>query len=189
MEDKVPADNIADSAGLSIEDVLAQGGENLAVAEQEPIAVVPKMTKFVKPASRALVEESPLLSVEESMRALKTTVVRKTVVPHIEADIQDIADWRQRWRKVGNFMEFLAKVAIGVATVMAFASGFYGDTFWAFAAGISNTVALIFGQFGTYANGQSKERTAMFNQLLQFAGVKLTVPDLVTGQLAITAEA
>lgn len=90
-------------------------------------------------------------------------------------DIGGILRWRQRWKKIGDAFEAIAKGFTGVSAVLAFAASAVDNTNTAnilsFTSGTVGTVGLVLLTYSTYATKESRQRTAELNALLTSIGV------------------
>lgn len=78
---------------------------------------------------------------------------------------------RFRWKFIGDFTEAFSHIFTGVATILAFASGFFGLDILAFLAGCFGAVSLVILQFSSYAVKESRERTVQVNRILRKLGM------------------
>lgn len=90
-------------------------------------------------------------------------------------DVGGILTWRQRWKKIGDAFEAIAKGFTGVSAVLAFAASAVDSSKTAdilsFTSGTVGTVGLVLLTYSTYATKESRQRTAELNALLTSIGV------------------
>lgn len=79
---------------------------------------------------------------------------------------------RFRWKFIGDLTEALSHVFTGVATILAFASGFFGIDLLAFLSGCFGAISLVILQFSSYAVKESRERTIQVNRILRKLGME-----------------
>lgn len=79
---------------------------------------------------------------------------------------------RFRWKFIGDLTEALSHVFTGVATILAFASGFFGIDLLAFLSGCFGAISLVILQFSSYAVKESRERTIQVNRVLRKLGME-----------------
>jgi hypothetical protein len=79
---------------------------------------------------------------------------------------------RFRWKFIGDLTEALSHVFTGVATILAFASGFFGIELLAFLSGCFGAISLVILQFSSYAVKESRERTIQVNRILRKLGME-----------------
>lgn len=103
--------------------------------------------------------------------------VRRLVEQAYMTDVKDTLGGRYHWRKVGDWSEALARICAGISTMLAFASGIYELKALSFAAGCTNTMAIVLGLWVSYAVKESKERSRDLNKVLSVLQVS-PMPDL-----------
>jgi hypothetical protein len=79
---------------------------------------------------------------------------------------------RTTWKRVGDACEALSMSFSGIASIAAFATGFYDIQGLAFAAGCCSTLALALLTYAGYAHRESKERTDRLNKTLDAVGIE-----------------
>lgn len=123
----------------------------------------------------------------EPYAAVRNDVLQRIVIPDYKREVEDVTVWRHRWRKIANWVEGLAQVLLGVATMLAFAAGFFNVQYLPFAAGCFNTLCLVMLRFSAYANRESAERNAILGRLLVFLGATPppTTADIVENPTAV----
>lgn len=102
---------------------------------------------------------------------LRNEVFRDIIAPDYRFEIQNVVTSRHRWKKAANWFEGMAQVFLGVSTMLCFAAGFFGDKYWAFAAGCCSTCCQVLIWSSTYAENESAERHSILSRLL--AGIGL----------------
>jgi len=117
----------------------------------------------------------------------KTEIEQEIIIPSLKEDIQDLAVWRVRWRRIGNHAETLAKLTSGASTILAFSSGSFNNEMLAFVAGSLGTLSLLLLQYAKYAHSESKERDLQLNTYLRTLDIheiaRLPIADKEGGDL------
>ena len=96
---------------------------------------------------------------------------RDVVAPDFEGEVRDVVLWRHRWRKISNWVEGVAHVLLGAASILAFSAGFFDNKYLTYASACSSTVCLALLRFSAYANNESVERNTVLTRLLKTAGI------------------
>lgn len=122
-----------------------------------------------------------MLFEEKLMEKIKEELIEPTYYQ----DIKDNLNGRETWKKIGDVTEAISKIFAGLATVAAFAAGFFNITILSFISGCLGTLALVIQQFSTYSYNESKERTNRVNKILTDLGLK-NILDLSTYNLLET---
>lgn len=91
------------------------------------------------------------------------------------ADIESTTTQRSCFKTTADIVEVIAKLLIIVASLSAFASGFWHLEYLSFVAGAINVLVLGLMSFSSYAMSESKERTMQSNMILK----KLKIDELV----------
>lgn len=86
-------------------------------------------------------------------------------------DVKKNLKGRSNWKYVADIFEVFSKIFIGLASVLAFASGFFGYTYMSFISGCLSILSLIFLQFSSYAMKESKERNEIVNKIFKKIGL------------------
>ena len=110
---------------------------------------------------------------------VKTEILQEYVEPCYKSDIENLIKERNFWRKVGNYFDTFSKLSIGSSSIISFASGIYSDNLLSFFSGTTSVLSLVFMQFASYSQSQSKERTSKLNKLLEKLKIE-TIPDITT---------
>jgi len=108
---------------------------------------------------------------------LAAPIFRDIIAPGYAMEVRDLATWRRRWRKISNWVEGLAHVMLGAASILAFSAGFFDDKFLSYASACSSTICLAMLRFSAYASNESVERNAALTRLLGSVGLS-PMPDL-----------
>ena len=103
----------------------------------------------------------------ENFKAIQTDVEDLYV-----REIRESIHGRVTWKRVGDACEALSMSFSGVASITAFATGFYDIQGLAFAAGCCSTLALALLTYAGYAHKESRERTARLNKTLEVVGIE-----------------
>lgn len=127
------------------------------------------------------------LNINSKYDELKTTIVNDVVIPNLEHDARILSVWRIRWRVIANFFEALVKIMVGISTVLAYSSGYYAMPVLAYFAGLTGTIALVFGEFSSYCKKESHERTNLFNRLLSYLNIS-PIPDTTEDENSMPKE-
>ena len=98
-------------------------------------------------------------------------VFRDIIAPDFNAEIRDVVAWRHIWRKLANWVEGIAHIMLGVASILAFSAGFFNTPMLSYAAACASTVCLAMLRFSAYANNESIERNDILNNLLRTIGI------------------
>lgn len=99
------------------------------------------------------------------------------IEPAYVEDVKNAVDGRRTWKKAGDVCEAFSKVLAGIASILAFSSGVYDYRELSFVSGCVGTISIVLGTFGTYANGESRERTIRLNTILNHVGLqKMVMP-------------
>jgi hypothetical protein len=106
-----------------------------------------------------------------SLADLRAKVFATIVAPNFEAEIRDLSSARHRWRKVANFFEGFAQLAILVSTITAAAAGFYPSSTISFITSALCASSLAMSKFVSYAESESGERNTILNRLLSYLGL------------------
>lgn len=101
---------------------------------------------------------------------------RDVVAPSFVAEVRDVTAWRHHWRKIANWVEGVAHLLQGVASVLAFSAGFFNDLYLTYASACVGTVCLAMLRFAIYANNESVKQNIILSRLLSAAGVS-PMPD------------
>lgn len=96
---------------------------------------------------------------------------RDVIAPDFEDEVRDVALWRHRWRKISNWVEGIAHVMLGAASILAFSAGFFDNKYLTYASACSSTVCLALLRFSAYANNESVERNTVLTRLLKTVGI------------------
>jgi len=116
---------------------------------------------------------------------VKTEILQEYVEPCYKSDIENLIKERNFWRKVGNYFDTFSKLSIGSSSIISFASGIYSDNLLSFFSGTTSVLSLVFMQFASYSQSQSKERTSKLNKLLEKLKID-TIPDITTQSIPLT---
>ncbi len=79
---------------------------------------------------------------------------------------------KSRWKVVSDVSEALSHLFTGIATILAFAAGFFNFALLSFIAGCFGTISLVLLRFSSYAAKESRERTKQVNMLLDGLGIR-----------------
>ena len=102
---------------------------------------------------------------------LAGTLFRDVIAPDYTGEVRDVITWRHRWRKISNWVEGVAHVLLGVASVLAFSAGFFDNKYLTYASACISTLCLAMLRFSAYANNESVERNAILTRLLNVVGI------------------
>ena len=76
-----------------------------------------------------------------------------------------------RWKAIGDVMEALSFIFIGIGVVLAFSAGYFDNSVLSFVAGCVETMGIVLKQFSSYSHKESVERTKQVNTLLTELGL------------------
>lgn len=107
--------------------------------------------------------------------SVRSKIKKELIDPSYYNDVKYNLQWRSNWKWIGDVSEVLSKIFIGIAAVIAFASGFFGHTYLSFISGCLSTLSFITLHFSAYAMKESKESNYITNRLLE----KLGLDDMV----------
>lgn len=98
----------------------------------------------------------------------KATVsdVQKMVDESYVDDVRTGLCSRKCWKITGDVCETLGQLLLCFAASVSYAAGVWPEVYLAYIAGTMCVISLGFHRFGTYAKGESKERTDETNRLL-----------------------
>ena len=123
----------------------------------------------------------------ELISGIKNDLVNPTYYNDIRNNLKN----RSFWKTMGEVTNTLAKVVAGIATILAFAAGFFNYTILSFIAGCFSTTSLVLVQFSSYSMVQSKQHTDGVNEELSKLGLDNIVditPDMSTIHKTTTNE-
>lgn len=117
---------------------------------------------------------------KEDKKEIGQKIVKELIEPTYYQDAKTSLEWRSRWKKIGDVSEAMAKILASIATIVAFAAGFFDLSILSFISGCLGTVSLVFLQFSSYAMNESRERTQRTNRILEDLGtmkiIDITIP-------------
>ena len=116
------------------------------------------------------------VEMEETMsQEMKTKIVNNILEPHFEREISALSNWQYRFERTADVCRTLTKLSSGIATILAFADGFYGTnksfSFW---SGCMGTISLVLSQLSSYADNEQKNRTRLLRQHLMNINIQPT---------------
>lgn len=111
---------------------------------------------------------------------MRYRIIKRVIVPHTENEAIELSKWTVACNSIGNYLSIGAKFCTGASSVLAFSAGFYNNSSLAYLAGLSGTLALMLGQFSSYAKRESRSRITLLNNLLSYLGIshKMLVDDV-----------
>jgi hypothetical protein len=95
--------------------------------------------------------------------------------PNYYNDVDYNINGRSRWKMISDISGTVSQICTGVATILAFAAGYFNSNVLSFLAGCFGTVALVLIRFSSYAMQESSDRTIQTNILLQDLGISKIV--------------
>jgi len=119
---------------------------------------------------------------QDEEEKLKTKIMSELIEPAYFNDVEKNIHSREKWKSISDISQTISKVLAGMATVLAFAAGFFNITMLSFIAGCLGTLSLVTQQFSQYALNESKDRTLRINRILSNLHYKK-----IENRLSITA--
>lgn len=109
----------------------------------------------------------------EFITRVKTELIEETYYKDLKYNIRS----KSRWKVLSDLCETISHLLIGIATILAFAAGFFKNEYLSFVSGCIGTFSMVFMQFSSYALRESRERTSQVNIILQKLGID-NIPDI-----------
>jgi len=158
----------------------------------QPVTVVTKPTPNSNPNSNTTpVTKNPVVDIRVDIPPTPTPtknpnidtklinkIKKKLIEPTYYQDTQASLKGRWFWKKTGDFMEAFGQIFSGIASILAFAAGFFGLNVLSFVAGCCGTISLVLLHFSSYAMKESRNNTAIVNKILALIGLT-AIPDIV----------
>ena len=111
---------------------------------------------------------------------IKGEIIDKSYYQDVKSNIRS----KNIWKYIGDISSTLSHVMLALATILAFAAGFFKIVVLSFLSGCFSTIALSLSQFSVYALKESRERTHRVNTILNKLGIS-EIPNLVGGSVDI----
>lgn len=110
----------------------------------------------------------------EFIQKIKIELIEKSYFDDIKYNIRS----KSTWKIIGDVLETLAYLCMGISGIFAFASGFFEQRILSFIAGCLSVTAALFFKFSSRAMAESSERTKQVNYLLKALSMDV-IPDIV----------
>ena len=104
--------------------------------------------------------------------------IRNKLAKSIEADINDIINWKYRYRKIGDYFGSMSQIITLSATVVAFSAGYLDEKMLSFIAGCLGSVSLALLKASAFSYKESSERNTQLNTLLEKYNFK-EIPNII----------
>lgn len=109
-------------------------------------------------------------------------VIKKKINSFMLKDVEDILNWRYRWRMIKSITETLSQICLFSITILSFGSGYFSDsqTNWGFFNGLVGAIGIGLGKFSSYAKKLSKKKTEQVNKILESYDIDETLPEIMS---------
>ena len=109
-------------------------------------------------------------------------IIKNKINTYMLKDIDDILNWRYRWRLVKTITETLSHLCIFSITILSFGSAYFGDenSNWGFFNGLVGVLSIGLNRFSSYAKKQSKKKTEQVNKILESYEIEDALPDIMS---------
>lgn len=109
-------------------------------------------------------------------------IIKNKINTYMLKDIDDILNWRYRWRLVKTITETLSHLCVFSITILSFGSAYFGDenSNWGFFNGLVGVLSIGLNRFSSYAKKQSKKKTEQVNKILESYEIEDALPDIMS---------
>ena len=112
----------------------------------------------------------------------KNFITQTYVRPAYINDISDTLLWRQRWRRIGNYLLILSQITAICASILAFSESYFKIGYLSFISGCVSLLSIFFGQRADFSYKESEKRTNEANVILKSLSLK-TVQDIIGDEI------
>jgi len=110
---------------------------------------------------------------EELIKKIQSELIEKNYYDDVKYNL----DGKSRWKSIGDKLEALAHIIMGLTSILAFATAYFDDVVFSFVAGCTGILALVMLRLSSYAMRESRERTEQVNRILENLGLR-KIPDI-----------
>jgi hypothetical protein len=109
-------------------------------------------------------------------------IIKNKINTYMLKDIDDILNWRYRWRLVKTITQTLSHLCVFSITILSFGSAYFGDenSNWGFFNGLVGVLSIGLNRFSSYAKKQSKKKTEQVNKILESYEIEDALPDIMS---------